>query len=743
MTENNEHKDEFSKAWDEVKKLRENPDFDLQIFLADKKETLSPETITELKIAYELHGLLELDTEYESQIPVKQIREGRKIRLTVLYGRALSIAACAAILLIAFICVTYLRQQQSQKGFEIIAGWESLIGMACEASQEFGIEDNCAGMNEALEPITRWRAQFDIGNFKYDDIDNDGVMDIIFSKKGDVVCFDLNGNTKWHYKITLDDFDDVYKTRLLESLRDRVADTLNHKDIDANFREIFRKLIYDNMGVEKASEIYSRDITLESEGTSLETRKIIRPLVFEKLSLEDAWKIGTLYVSINKIIDYDNDGFKEVLVTAEGAMFVISHDGKRQDINIDGGIRKHITILDGTHFDIPTAIGDINGDGAPEIIVYKVPGFAINQRTGENLATDKSISNENELVYVYKENDIFNARGIYVADSVGREIWHLNLPWHNKHTGICDWDNDGKNEIIIDTHTPRNGYVVRYTNEYRNYVGKNFDWNSLPNGFQDDRRNFPPELQDNSVASLILGMENNKGRIEYFLSYPNPSGYQFICSRCLQSGSKDTVDMIQYQMNYDKISETTSEWEYEPRVQSDHDFKSLGEEDGFPNLYNYPDTGLFSFKVGSETRRVFGLCPFNKVVMTDDSYRVLKSYTWDPKDPQEIEFPDEYKWSDRPDIQDVVVMDMGDLDGNGTMEFLVAFGELKPPYRTQKRSVIKILTDDLKEFHPERGWSTFIVEGTAKEARFDAVNNDGNMDIIILSDFAYFITPRK
>ena len=529
----------------------------------------------------------------------------------------------------------------------------------------------------------------EFAHFKYSDLDDDGYLDFIFSGNGQVFCIDLKANVKWNFEVSKDSFD----KEVMQSL----ATTAEYKRRDAQYFS------------EKPE--YKKWLDLPENPT-----------------LDEAWSALIQDIQLLKICDFDGDNSKEVLLWLYGAVIVLDKDGNQKFMDIEGVRHKSIKILDGIVHDRPWDLYDFDNDGKIEFIVYRMSGYPMDE--------------SGKIICPYQyDGEISNARGLYVASYLGKKLFHLNLPYLCQRIEVCDWDHDKNPEIVIDTHSPTNGYTVNYSESSRMIVGNNLNWSTIPGDYING-------TDDLSVGFLIMGFENGIGRVEF---WKEPHPYEtfgknrpglFFCSRYLNPGENGRLECI-YHGNYDPSTWEMTDWFMQPWLPNQqNDFDKLDiVTGGYADLYHYQRAGLFGFETSKGFRRVFGFSPNGEVRLVDENYKMISSYEIDARQKTNTEWNGISK--------DAVIFDMKDLDKNGIPEILVGSGGFNSPIESErsKTSLIKILTFDpenenIVDFHPEANCDTFIADGIVRYARFETIDNDDTMDVLVISDTVYFLSPR-
>jgi len=692
---------EFVQVWDELEPMLNQRGFDLDEYLSRKSTEYSPDTIRELRISASLIEIGRREAGLDDYFKRKQRHTGR---ITVI-RRTTLIAAAAAVILIAFLFSPH-KFPVKQEGQGIVRIISELT--LADAVQAAGKEITAPGeinpfsdFKSLVDPFSDPIIDDEQSSFKYfraADLDNDNRMDFIFAQDGHVVCLDLGGQVKWNYQLTEESFDPEFVPKLLLTLKNKRIQAMHLPDANPDHPWA---------------------------------------LLPEEPSISDAIPLLRRDFRIFTICDFDNDKFQEVLMWLYGAIFVLNHDGTLQSFTIDNRTAKNIILLDGSYEDLPWEVNDINGDGELEFIIYKMSGFPLTI-DGESLYREQP---DGSIAYIYN-GEPYNARGIYVASHTGKELWHLNLPYHCHRIEVADWDNDNHKEILIDTHSSLNGYVVKYTDEYRSIIGHNFDWESIPAEFVDG-------VDDTGVAFIIVGMDNGIGQIEewheafdfYLVSDPqNPDSLirpdLFYCSRFIQGPEGGRIDLIEYGRPIDEQTLEKGEWSWTPGYLKNGEVSSLGTfYGGHPMLAQFQNGIIFPFETSNGPGRVLGLCGQRKVVITDDRYNEIDSF--------KLDFPTEnIPDIDSDPVRDVAVLDIEDIDNDGSPEVLAVFTNIGPAVDPplKPRSVVKILTKDLQPFHPELGWDTFDVPGLVTSASFEYINDDEQLDIMIVSDYIYCLT---
>lgn len=693
MPEANEYNREFADAWDELASQLTEPGFSLEEYLGKLSERFAPETIKELRIAAGLADVFQLGVDYDRWRQVEDARESRKGRFLSGFNR-LGWAAAAAVLIIGLFLggppptdtIT------GKPGFGNIHLPFSLVTAVSAAIEEFDIPgteitiSETGGRFTSMDPI------------RYDDLEGDGETEIIFARDGYVICLDHKGVGKWMFDI------DTQKDMLKENFFDELEKSRG-----------FWQKNSDNF-------IFNEDRRMKIAGMK---------------DIDTAWPVIFGYQAhIVGIVDFNRDGDKDVLVYFPGAIFVLDHaTGEPQDVVIDGEPRKFIKLLDGDYFTKPMAIENIQGDDNYEFIIYRGTNCPASV-DGELLAS------RDRGRYVYDGNQPFNNRGLYVASHEGKELWHLNLPYHCGHIEVGDLTGNGQIGIYLDTYLPNNGFEVRYkTRADRETASRNFIWDNWPDDIEEliDPLSWDaPADGKRESAIIIIGVEDGSGTIKHLSKVDGDSKHFYTVGRFVDFGEYESLQVVQYN---DVLGEEPY-W-YRPWYFDGKEFEEL---EKMENLY--PEMrwqeGLFGFDTGDGPRLVFGLSPQGIIRIVDERYTKIRDYR------VELEIGSQsVPWK-----CDAIVYDVEDIDNDGSPEILAGFGALHAPwgYRNadgyQNRdvpvmSVMKILTADLQPYHPELGWDTFEVVGPVIQAGFEKLDSDDGMDIFVISDYVYFLKPEE
>jgi hypothetical protein len=698
---------EFADAWDDLKPRLEERGFNLEAYLEEKAKVLSVETIERLRIAACLGRMLHMSAEYERWKQEEEAKEYRQERLRASFRRSGWVAVAAALILFAVFLAPHTAPPQ-EKSFRRV--FDSFALMTAVSAAERNLN-----LPASVSPAENFKRITAGGNFKYGDVDSDGALDIVLADGGYVFCFGLDGQKKWEpFKLTQDCFDPEFLEKLKISAQYLRNDSL-HPNQPASYRAEWGWL--------------PEDPSADPE------------------FLNKAWNPLKNDIQITDICNFDDDPENEVLITLFGGVIVLDHNGQQKTLEIDGHPAKQIILLDGSIDDLPNEIYDIDGDGKLEFLVYRMSSFPM---TYDGKRLYGNLPNPWDL-YVYNE-EIDNARGIYVASHEGKESWHLNLPYHCRNINVGDWNGDGKPELTLDLYLPENGYVVDYSDEFKSKVALNFDWStfpwsSFPRGFTKLMDwNMDPDIQPDprtwSLAFIAMSMRDGQGRIEYFQPINGSANFLFFCSRFLGEDAGSQLDCMEYYIEWDKdLKNHTGNYWYVPWKYDSQQGRLVQlskVEGGYPDLWDFTTGGLFGFDTPEGPRRVFGRSPLSEIVLTDENYGEVALYRFNPQKNDRL-----IPWTRH--SGDAVVFDVNDLDGDGSKEILAGFGCFNPGGDLEQPlySAIKILTADLKPFHPELGWDTFVVQGPISEAKFKDLDGDHQMDILILADYAYFITPQK
>ena len=693
MPEVSENNREFTDAWDELASRLKAPSFDLDAYFEAASKELSPETIKELHIAVGLAGVFQLDVDYDRWRQAEDAKESRKGRFLSGFNR-LGWAAAAAVLIIGlFLGGPPPTDTVSGKpgfgnihlSFSLTTAVSAAVAEHDIPATEINITD-AGGRFTGLDPI------------KYDDLEDDGEMEIILAREGYVICLDHKGEGKWVFDI------DKQKDMLEENFFDELEKS----------RKFWRS---------KAGNFIFSD-TRRKQIAGME-------------NIDDAWPLIFGYQAhVVGIVDFNFDGFKDVLVHFPGAIFVLDHaTGKPQDVVIDGKSRKFIKLLDGDFFTQPMAVENIQGDENYEFIIYRGTNWPASEE-GELLASRDRGS------YIYDGNQPFNNRGLYVASHEGKELWHLNLPYHCNHIEVGDLTGDGQIGIYLDTYLPNNGFEVRYkTKADRETASRNFIWDNWPEDIEaliDPLPSDVPADGKRESSIIILGVDNGLGTIKHLSTVEGDSDHFYTSGRFVDFGEYENLQVVQY----NDVLGDDPYW-YRPWYFDGKEFEELEKVENLYPEMRWQD-GLFGFDTGDGPRLVFGLSPDGIIRMVDERYTKIRDYHVELKTGSQG-----VPWK-----CDAIVYDVEDIDNDGSPEILAGFGALHAPwgYRNadgyQNRdvpvmSVLKILTADFQPYHPELGWDTFEVVGPVIQAGFEKLDSDDRMDIFVISDYVYFLKPEE
>jgi hypothetical protein len=692
MPDSRDHNSGFHEVWDTIHDRLREPGFDLNASLAEAAGYLSAASVRELRIAASLGDLFSLAADFDHWRLSEEARIVKWRNFSSRLNRLGWVAAAAVLIVALLIGSPYPEDKPDKAGFRNVFAPFSLTTAVSAAVEKYGIPDVETRFTKTGERLTS------INPMLYDDLEGDGKIEMLYSQGGYIICLDQSGLDRWVFNI--DDYKPILETTFFREL------------------EMSRRFWQNN-----ASNLY-----FDTE----ERRRLISGMD----DIDAAWPlIFRPQVGIAGIVDFDRDGFKEVLVNFPGAIFVLGHeDGVPQDIQIDGENRMYIKLLDGDFFTSPQVIEDVNGDGDYEFIIYRSTNWPVNIDGGLLAGRDSG-------PYIY-DGQPFNSRGLYVASHKGEEIWHLNLPYHSNHVSVGDWDNDGHDEIVIDTYLPNNGYIVKYkTDEERALAGSAFNWSSFPDDIEELVDPLPwdvPGDEPQESVLLIFGMNEDVGSIEHLSRVKGDSKHFYTVGRFIDFNGYGRVEVLQF--NDHKTTPDEPYW-YLPWHYNGREFERLDKIEGLYPEMRWQD-GLFGFDTGGGPRLVFGLSPKGIVKVVDEYYGDIAEYRFELQTGS---------WKVPWDC-DAIVYDVADIDGDGSPEILAGFGALHAPWGYanatgyQNRDVpivsfMKILTEDLKPFHPENGWDTFEVAGPVLQAGFEDLNNDNQVDIFIISDIVYFLTP--
>jgi len=203
---------EFEKAWDELSFKLDDPNFNLDTYLTEKRKELSAETMQELCIALKLGKLLEISREYEKWAKEEDIIEEKRMKAKITLRRVIYwTVAAAAILLFGVILPTIKRTVQKPQPsiqraeFIPMVNAEVLGDQIFNALKSLGIlkESDLECNGKGFESLCNFslltkggKIKYDLnkdgimetmptlnGNFKYADLDKDGRTEIVFPIK--------------------------------------------------------------------------------------------------------------------------------------------------------------------------------------------------------------------------------------------------------------------------------------------------------------------------------------------------------------------------------------------------------------------------------------------------------------------------------------------------------------------------------------------------------------------------------
>lgn len=695
-----ERNEEFEKAWDELQTRLNEPGFDVDAYLTEKRKELSEETIEQLYIATKIGKVYKLNKDFEQWVKKDEVSKGKRTGVKVTFKRVVYWALAAALSLIAIFLPTMtpgdLKPEIQMQQANLLPMFD--LGKIIKTPFNIAREHK---LHTGPNPISNFKSLYMSDNFVYSDIDKDGIIDFLFAQDGYVFCFDLDGEEKWAFELTLDNFEEDFLPKL-----DKTARYVYHSARPPYYK-----------GKSKTHPFYKWQHLKEN------------------YTREQAFNLLKRDITLSTIMDFDNDNSQEVLFGLYGALFVLNNEGKLENISIDGKLCKHITVLDGSRTDFPKIIDDINNDGEPEMIIYRMSGYPMDADTGKSLYQEMPNGSE---IYISK-GEPYATRGLYVASKYGKELWHLNMPWHCLRVDVGDMENDGNKEIIIDTHTPQNSYFVRYDPAHReaDKAGNNFDWSSLP-------ANFPSIADDSTAALIIAGMKNNMGVIKYYQTASQKGSYHFFCPRFVHSKSGVSIEAIEYAGEFDYQNINIADAWHRAWIFDNSEFIPTDENPGYPDLYHFKTAGLFGFDTPKGPRRVFGLCPLSEIKLTDGKYSKKSNYVFNADDIKSHLRNKRTRSSWKNYATDAMVFDVKDIDNDGNMEILAGFGDFHSEKAKVAFSVIRILaydaaTDSLKPYHPDLLWDKYLVKGPVKDARFEKIDADEKYDVVVFSDYAYFL----
>jgi hypothetical protein len=498
-----------------------------------------------------------------------------------------------------------------------------------------------------------------------EDIDNDGDSEILVLCNGFVYCFDHNGDEVWEFELTPESFIPEYE--------DVISETLSY--------------------LSNNSVRYPRFAGLDRNDIEEGLRLLL---------------VGARFLGIH---DLDGDSEDEILLSAFGPFLVALKTNGEFDflLFIEGG--DFFTGLKGVY--------DLNHDGDFEIVSYRESGWPLALEGGDLPLED--IEGEEDDFYVYS-NEPYTDRGIYIHNHLGQEIWHLNLPFHVDSLLVDDLDGDGYDEIALNTYTPQNHYLVRYSTEHdRLIAGNRFDWDTF------DTETWP-YLKDTELKIMILGMdEANRGQVELMQDLPGPSDYSYFQFRVAGTGNQRELIGIWYS---DEISNAYGDYFYMPYEINRNNVHPVGQ----PRTGVYPEMRFHRQFHGvtenNSLKWVYGLSPVGEVVTVSPGFNLIHSWILD-----EPSFAADWPRTD------VLVLDTGDLDSDGSSEILAAFGPLhdymsNPSENPVERTEIRIFNQDLSPFKTESGLDHVGggVQGAVMEGRIMDIDGDGRNEVVVIAD---------
>jgi len=704
MRNENSDNPEFGRAWEELGNLIDSRGFDVSGWLKGKSGEYSEETIEELRMRVKIRLMMRLGDEYDKWVEAEERKE--KLRGNRKNLRFTFVAVAAAILVLVAVVV---KGPQARAGLTEIGSFIERSKSIVDSVNGLEMQNRGRENTEVLREIVR------LGQLWFANVDDDPEVEIIIAQHSVVLCTDYDGNELWHYNFSPADFEDDF--------------------IENNLRRTMEFLKNNAPKMDPDGHMGYAEFDGEVEGW------------FDRA-------LGTLSYGMQliDIMDYDGDAHPEILLNFRGAMFVMSHDGHRQDVTVGGIQRKHVILLDGTIFCNVSEIAEISEvNEGPELIIYKSTNWPYMTWDGLPLHEEDQpyifgTRPGQEGIQAHPNHD----RGLYIAAMDGTELCHINLPYHVSRLSTCDYDGDGQIEIILDTYTPGNDYVIQYGPESRQIAGSNFDWDTFldQNGdpitvLQDTCGTSAEEAVPMSSTMLIFSMEDGIGRFENRIKMvETESRHTYFNSRCIEWNAGAEVISIQYTDAPDVGQDYWySVWDYDREAKVP--VRKYRFDGGYPEMRYYE--GVFGLDLPGYHAITFGISPLGRIVAADSQFAEIDRYPLEMDEDEQLE----------ESRSDVMVFDVEDIDGDGYQEILAGFGNLHAPWETRGMdlsSQVRILTTApsyehpdriLNPYHPEYGWDRYEVEGRITRAEFQQIDSDKIMDILIVSDFIYLLRLEK
>lgn len=349
------------------------------------------------------------------------------------------------------------------------------------------------------------------------DLDNDGVEEIIYGIKNTLYAFKGDGTILWQ--------------RTLSGLI-----TLPPTAVDLN-GDGTTEIVVNTGGNPPAGRVY----LLDSEGNDISGWP---------LNFEDHWMINAPAVA-----DLDGDGIMEI-VTGER---VASNIGHVHAIKMDGTpLNDNWPVTINATPAFTPSIGDVNGDGTPNIVIAASQGtmYVFNTQ-GENLdgfpvATPNiSYSYQSPILADLDGNGTLSIVGsnhgdnpaFYVMEHDGtyRDGWPIPIEdWTYSPPTVIDWNDDGVMEIFM---------ADRLTNWDRSprptIYGFDPDGGTLPN--------FPLDMSGGTEGVISVADVNNDGVLDIVFpsTITDNDGYGYIHAYSLDgSGAVDGFPLRPYGFTY-------------------------------------------------------------------------------------------------------------------------------------------------------------------------------------------------
>ncbi len=451
-------------------------------------------------------------------------------------------------------------------------------------------------LNAQTPTIKWWYDVLDssFGQSAAGDIDNDGKMEIVFGcYRNDSSIYALNaidGTLKWKFNAH------SYQKEGCNDVAILIADTDNDDTLDVVVPSSCNPKTYCFRGKDGSIKWEAPTGGSDSPPTFADIDGDGKPEILHGgfdgaircFNAEDGSAAWTLPVHNNawiqtapSLVDLNGDGNLDIVV----ATWAFSPDTDKI-YAFDGTNRNLLWSkpLD-NHAYHGTAIGDIDNDGKPELIIGDYDGklYVFNGENGSLLWTYQGqvyIGAPATLADVNHDGycDIIfcDGYGVGVLDRFGSLMWYYSIPNYGqtfRGVAVADVTGDGRNDIVFGTQTGKvyclNGMngTLHWSVDLQAHIGKTFDINHAPliadfdsDGLMDvfivgGNTDYPNFSNNYGRAYLIstgpghgpnwlmfqhdyrrlsnhcefpVGLTNNETRNDALTIYPNPAKEQFI-----------------------------------------------------------------------------------------------------------------------------------------------------------------------------------------------------------------------